>query len=83
MPSSAVEPEAVFERTEDPVGIVAVAFKLQNRIHHVLEYLGACNRSVFGDVADQEYRVLVSLAKRCSSAAVSRIWLMLPGLLST
>ena len=36
---------------------MAVAFKIgKNRIHHVLEYLGACNRSVFGDVADQEYR---------------------------
>src|SRR5688500_1868097 len=49
-------PKSVFEGPEDAVGIVPVAFKLQYGIHHMLQYFRACNTSVFGDMANQEYR---------------------------
>ena len=34
--------------------MIAVSFKIQNRIDHMLQKFGACNGAVFGHMTDQQ-----------------------------
>jgi len=45
-----------FDTPDDPVCVAGVPFKIEDRIHHVLEDLGTGNRSVLRDMADQKNR---------------------------
>ena len=42
---------------------MAVAFKLENCIHHMLEYLRTCDLAVFGNMPDQENRSIALFRK--------------------
>jgi hypothetical protein len=52
------------------VDVVAISFKLQNSINHVLQYFWSSNVSVFGNMTNQYNGMLVSLANLISSAVV-------------
>ena len=45
--------KAVFDRTHQSVGGMGVAFKVQNRIDHVLQHARASQSTFFGDMPDQ------------------------------
>ncbi len=45
--------------------MMAFPFKLQHNIDHVLKHLGSCQRTLFGDVANEKNRDLVLLGKSC------------------
>ena len=46
--------ETVFNRPEYSVGMAPFAFKIQDRIHHMLQNAGAGDNSLLGDVSDQK-----------------------------
>ena len=46
--------KAVFGGAQNAVGQVAITFKLQYSIHHVLEDFGTSNGAVLGDMTDEE-----------------------------
>ena len=48
--------EAVLRRAQHPVVLVALAFEVEHRVHHVLEHARAGHRTVLGHVPDQEHR---------------------------
>ena len=53
--------EAVLDRPDHAVRVVALPFEVQHRVHHVLEHLGTGQAAVLGDVADQHRRQVLSL----------------------
>ena len=46
--------EAVFHGAQEPVLVLAVAFEVQHRVHHVLQHTGAGQTAFLGDVAHDE-----------------------------
>ena len=47
--------EAVFRRPQDAVGRVLVSLKVQHTVHHMFQYLGARDRTLLIDMADDEH----------------------------
>ena len=45
--------KAVLDGTDQAEIGMRIAFKVQHRVHHVLQHAGASQRALFGDVADQ------------------------------
>ena len=53
--------ESVFDGAQDSETIMTVTFELQYRVDDMLQNLRASDATVFGDMADEEYRYLVGL----------------------
>ena len=47
--------EAVLDRAQDAELVAALAFEIEHRVDHVLEYAGAGDGAVLGDVAHQQH----------------------------
>ena len=60
-PEFADRAEAVLDRPNDPMRVVALPFEVQHRVHDVLEHLGTGQAAVLGDVADQHRRQVLPL----------------------
>ena len=49
-------PKTVLHRPQDTVNMMPVALKLENGIHHVLQYFRPGYHTIFGNMPDQKYR---------------------------
>ena len=62
--------KTVLQATQNAVGVVAITLELKHHIHYMLQNLGACDRAIFGDVANDEYGDVVALGnleERCGA----------------
>ncbi|CDW71625.1 UNKNOWN [Stylonychia lemnae] len=55
--------ETVLGGAQQAVDVVAVAFKLQDRVHHMLQDLRPRQTSLFGNMPDHKYRHIGFLRK--------------------
>ena len=55
--------KAVFDAAQDAVHIVLVALKLDDSIYDVFQRLGAGERTLLGDVSDEDDRYTAGLGK--------------------
>ena len=54
--------KTVFDRANDAIGLLALAFEIQHGINHVLKHLRTGNSPLFVDMANQQNRNTVSLS---------------------
>jgi hypothetical protein len=55
-PTSWVGSEAVLRAAQQAIALEAIALQVEDRVHHVLQHLGAGDGALLGDVADHEDR---------------------------